>query len=110
MAAYVRTKRVGTYEYYQLVENHRIDGKPRQNVLIHLGEHPTVDDALKKWPTEIKRLRRYAAKERESAKAWPETSGHHRNMLERAASTDKRADSLEANLKKLRELRKEGIV
>ncbi len=110
MAAYVRIKRVGNYEYYQLVENRRIDGNPRQKVLIHLGEHPTVYDALKKWPQEIKRLRRDATKEREIAKTWPESSPRYRNEMERAASTDKRAYNLEKNLKKLRELRKQSVV
>lgn len=56
--AYVRTKRVGHREYYQLVESRRVDGKPRQTVLMHLGHHPDVDDALMAWPKEIRRLRR----------------------------------------------------
>ena len=110
MAAYVRKKRVGHHEYYQVVESRRVDGKPRQKVLIHLGGHPTVDDALKKWPREIKRLRRFAREERGGVPAGSETRPTYRAMLKRAASSEKRADDLEANLKKLRELRKGGAV
>lgn len=50
----------GGSNYHQLVESVRVDGRPRQKVLVHLGAHATVDDALKRWPTEIKRLRRSA--------------------------------------------------
>jgi hypothetical protein len=35
----VRIKRVDGKEYYQLVESRRVDGKPRQKVLLHLGQH-----------------------------------------------------------------------
>ena len=58
--AYVRIKRVDGGEYYQLVESRRVEGKPRQKVLIHLGHHATVDEALKRWPQEVGRLRRSA--------------------------------------------------
>jgi|SRR5215212_7053359 len=106
--AFVRTKKVKGGEYYQLVESRRIDGKPRQKVLVYLDGHPTVDDALKKWPREIKRLRRDAAKERESAESWPEASRHYRDKVRQAASWEKRASNLEMNLRKLLELRKRG--
>jgi hypothetical protein len=43
--AYVRKKRVGKYEYYQLVEGRRIDGKVRQRVIAHLGKHPSLEAA-----------------------------------------------------------------
>ncbi len=110
MAAYVRRKRVGQhYEYYQLVESRRVDGEPRQKVLVHLGEHSTVDDALKKWPREIKRLRRRVQEDRDKVPIGSESVPVYRNMLERAAGSEKRADDLEANLKKLRELRKQGV-
>ncbi len=110
IAAYVRKKGVGHYEYYQLVENRRVDGKPRQKVLVHLGKHPTVDDALKEWPREIKRLRRRAQKDRDSVPEDSESMPVYQDMLKRAASSEKRANSLETNLKKLRKLRKEGGV
>ena len=35
--AFVRKKRVGAYEYYQVVANRWVDGQPRQKVLLHLG-------------------------------------------------------------------------
>jgi hypothetical protein len=56
--AFVRIKRIDGREYYQLVESRRVDGKPRQKVLMHLGDHATVDDALKRWPREVGGLRR----------------------------------------------------
>jgi hypothetical protein len=110
MAAYVRKKRVGQYEYYQVVESRRVEGEPRQKVLIHLGGHPTVDDALKKWPREIKRLRRHAREARDRVPEGSEAAPTYRDMLKRAASSEKRADDLEANLRKLRNLRKEGVL
>jgi len=108
--AYVRTKRVGNYEYYQLVESVRIDGKPRQKVLVHLDGHPTVEDALKEWPKEIRKLRRDAATKRESAARLQETSRHHQEMLGLATRAENKADSLVANLEKLRNLRNQGSV
>ena len=110
MAAYVRTKRVGHHEYYQVVESRRVDGEPRQKVLIHLGGHPTVGDALKKWPREIKRLRRRAREERAMVAEGPEIMPTYPDMLKRAVSSEKRADDMEANLNKLRNLRKEGVL
>jgi hypothetical protein len=81
--AFVRIKKVANGEYYQLVESRRVEGKPRQKVLIHLGFHPTVDDALKQWPREVGRLRR---------------SGY-----------DEAADTLKGKLDRLRKLRSDGV-
>ena len=44
--SFIRKKRVGEREYYQLVENHRENGAHRQRVLAHLGKHATVEDAI----------------------------------------------------------------
>jgi hypothetical protein len=44
--AFVRTKRVGDYEYRQLVENYRENGHHRQRVLAHLGHADTVEGAI----------------------------------------------------------------
>jgi hypothetical protein len=82
--AFVRIKRVDGGEYYQLVESRRVDGKPRQKVLMHLGHHATVDEALKKWPRQIKRLQRLG--------------------------NEKAADALKEKLDRLRQLRKSGVV
>jgi hypothetical protein len=81
--AFVRIKRVDGGEYYQLVESRRVDGKPRQKVLMHLGHHATVDEALKKWPRQIKRLQRLG--------------------------NEKAADALKEKLDRLRQLRKSGV-
>ncbi len=107
--AFVRTKKVGGHEYYQLVESIRIDGKPRQKVLVHLNGHATTDDAMKKWPREIERLRREAAKERERAETGS-GAGCQRDAMGRADSMEKRANVLEVNLKKLRNLKERDIV
>jgi len=45
--AYIRTKKIGgKYEYRQLVETYREDGKHRQRVLAHLGKHETLEEAI----------------------------------------------------------------
>ncbi|MDP8952498.1 MAG: hypothetical protein M3N18_09710 [Actinomycetota bacterium] len=56
--AYVRKKGSGGQSYYQLVESRRVDGQPRQKVLIHLGRYPAVEDALKE---KLDRLRQMCA-------------------------------------------------
>ena len=44
---YIRTKKIGgKYEYRQLVETYREDGKHRQRVLAHLGKHETLEEAI----------------------------------------------------------------
>jgi hypothetical protein len=82
--AFVRKKQVGGREYYQLVESHRVEGKPRQKVLMHLGHHRAVDEALKRWPREISALHR--------------------------TGRDQAADALKEKLDRLRHLRTDGIV
>ncbi len=54
-----KSKPQGGSAYYQLVESRRVDGKPRQKVVLHLGGYPTVDEALKGWPRDASRLRRH---------------------------------------------------
>ena len=70
--------------YYQLVESRRVEGQPRQKVVMHLGRYPTVDDALKGWPRDI--------------------GGHRRGGYPEAA------DELKAKLDRLKGLRAEGAV
>ncbi len=48
----------GGSDYYQLVESRRVDGQPRQKVVMHLGSYATVDEALKGWPRDISSHRR----------------------------------------------------
>jgi hypothetical protein len=112
MAAFVRKKKSRGGEYHQLVESHRVEGKPRQRVLVHLGRHPSVDDALHEWPKEIERLR-YYAREVRALETFSRESGFPdawaRENMRRVASAEKRADELEENLRKLCELRKRGV-
>lgn len=107
--AYVRTKRVKGREYYQLVESRRVEGEPRQRVLVHLGHHRSVDEALEAWPREIRRLRRLATRQRKSAAELPEGSSARRGAKRRADRADRRVDKLKTNLEELRKLRKEGV-
>ena len=111
--AYVRKKKVKRYEYYQLVENHRVDSKPRQRVIMHLGKEPTVDAALENWPKEIKYLRRRAKQHGDHYENLPEELKNQRyfkkNFKEIAESAETQADALTAKLNKLRSLRKNGV-
>jgi hypothetical protein len=68
----------GTGPYFQLVASHRVEGKPRTEVLVHLGEHPTPEAALAAWPAQVEHLR--------------------------AIGRDDQAEKLQAKLEKLREL------
>ena len=110
---YVRKKKVKRYEYYQVVQNHRVDGKPRQRVIMHLGKEPTVDAALENWPKEIKYLRRRAKKHGDHYEKLPEEYKSERYFKEKfkdvADSAEMQADALQARLNKLRNLRKNGV-
>ena len=112
--AFVRKKRLGGYEYYQLVENRWIDGKPRQRVLLHLGRYSDIEGALKEWPGAIERLGRFAQREREKAERLSEDPGSTRARSwaarDRATKAERRASALAANLKKLHDLKDQGVV
>ena len=108
--AFVRTKRVRGREYHQLVESRRVDGEPRQTVLVHLGKHDTADAALEAWPKEIRRLRRLATRQRKAAVELPEGSPARRAARRRADRADRRSGKLKANLEELRKLRDRGVV
>jgi hypothetical protein len=75
-----RNKSKGAGPYYQLCESYRMTGvaNPRTWVHVHLGVHPTPEDALEAWPDEIAHLRRIGR--------------------------ERQADRLESKLKKLRVL------
>ena len=110
--AFVRRKRVGPYEYHQLVENRWMDGKPRQRVLLHLGRYATVEDALEGWPKEVEGLRRFANQQWDKAdRLKKEERSFERTLettLERARKAEKLADEIAAKLKKLQDLRAQG--
>ena len=113
VAAFVRRKKVGDYDYYQVVESRRVDGEPRQRVLLHLGHHETADAALEAWPEEIEGLRRLAREDRQRLETLSEQESSKalaRNIRRRVAGAERRADRLEAHLKKLRELKDNGVV
>ena len=65
--AYVRKKRNKTgSESYQLVESRRVDGKPRQRVILHLGKYPSVEAALEGLPEEIAWFHKYPTSSRKA--------------------------------------------
>ena len=45
----------------QLVASRRVEGKPRMEVLVHLGEYPTPEAALGAWPAQVEHLRAIGA-------------------------------------------------
>jgi hypothetical protein len=59
--AFVRSKKVDGYTYYQLVKNERVDGKHRQRVLMHLGRHRSVEAAIEEWTKHARISRQLAA-------------------------------------------------
>ena len=75
-----RVKSRGTGPYFQLVRSYRDRGKVKQEVLVHLGDHPTPEAALDAWPTQVEHLR--------------------------AIGREGQADKLERKLTRLRELTK----
>lgn len=82
--AFVRRKRTGQTYYYQLVENRKVDGSARQKVLVHLGKHQTVEDALDAWSREL-------------------------NQIQRDPTANGEKDKLSAKIERLRELRAAGV-
>ncbi len=75
-----RVKSRGAGPYFQLVRSYREGGRVKQEVLVHLGEHPTPEAALEAWPAAVVRLR--------------------------AIGREDQADKLEGKLERLRELMK----
>jgi hypothetical protein len=103
---FVRKKVVKGGDYYQLVESRRVDGQPRQKVLLHLGRYETVEAALKGWSKDIKRLRRQARRERERLRQdvpeRREPFPFERDMLKKAENAERKAASLANKLERLR--------
>ena len=57
---YVRRIKSGEHgDYFQLVESYREQGTVKKRILVHLGQHESVDEALSEWPEEIIFLRRF---------------------------------------------------
>jgi hypothetical protein len=110
---YVRKKQVKGQTYFQLVESKRVNGKPRQRVIMHLSKEPTVDEALESWPKEIQYLRRRAKWHGDRYEKLPEEIKNERyykeNFKDIADSAKRQADALQARLNKLRNLRKNGV-
>jgi hypothetical protein len=103
---FVRKKVVKGRDYYQLVESRRVDGQPRQKVLLHLGQYETVEAALKGWSKDIKRLRRRARRERQRLRhdvsERREPFPFERHMLKKAESAEQQAAKLADKLERLR--------
>ncbi len=43
--------------YFQLVRSYREEGKVKQEVLVHLGEHETPEAAMAAWSSEVEHFR-----------------------------------------------------
>ncbi len=71
---FVRKKKVGSHEYYQLVENRRESGKVRQRVLAHLGRYESLEANLED-------LERDLAEYRQAARGHREKQEEARKML-----------------------------
>ncbi len=54
---YIREKRNGGSSYYQVVESSRVEGKPRQRVILHLGVHSTLKEARTELKRELSKAR-----------------------------------------------------
>src|SRR5688572_30899641 len=110
---FVREKKVKGQTYFQLVDSKRVNGKPRQRVIMHLGKEPTVDAALENWPKEIKYLRRRAKKHGDHYEDLTEEQKNQRYFMDKfrdiAEGAEMQADALQARLNKLRNLRKNGV-
>lgn len=71
--SFIRTKEVvneetgKTYRYHQLVENHWKEGRIQQSVVAHLGEHPTVEDAIAELRRRLRELEAQLGEHREEA-------------------------------------------
>lgn len=83
--AYVRRKRVKGNDYYQLVRSRQVEGKTRQELLLHLGKNETVDAAEAVWSEELA-------------------------ALECDPAANGKKDRLASKLQRLRELRAAGLV
>ena len=65
---FVRYKMVKGRRYYQLVRNYRENGKHRQQMLCHLGQHKSLDEAIDHEQRAIAtHLREAASQEKEAA-------------------------------------------
>jgi hypothetical protein len=63
--AYVRRKKIRgkndkTYTYHQLVRGYREDGKVKQEIVAHLGQHETPEAALACWQERAELWRQHA--------------------------------------------------
>jgi hypothetical protein len=59
-AVYVREKKTTSGSYHQVVESVRVEGRPRQRVVLHLGEYATLKEARTGMKRELNRLRKAA--------------------------------------------------
>jgi hypothetical protein len=131
--AFVRTKRVGGGEYFQLVENYREGGKVRQRVLAHLGRYPTVEAAIEESERGLEWQRSRAERDRARAQSeldywrswrgaeaeiprpvpgervlWWRSQRQYWDALDRADKGERRAAALEEKLTTLRALMASG--
>ena len=98
---YIRKKRNGGSSYYQVVESSRVEGKPRQRVILHLGAYST----LKKARTGLKRELSKARSEIMEMQRFSNSRGTRSGGKE-AARVEKRIAKLSEKLSKVEKLLK----
>jgi hypothetical protein len=67
--AFIRSKMVNGNKYYQVVRNYREGGKHKQEVICHIGIHPSLREEVAYRQIQVKRHRNAAALWEQEAKA-----------------------------------------
>jgi hypothetical protein len=112
---YARRKRSGGRDYLQIVESRRVDGRPKQKLVLYVGPYRSVADALSQMPGALTGARRYATTARKHAESYtipretsPEIVQEYQcrrdRAIKRAEVTRAEADALAKRLKRLRAL------
>jgi hypothetical protein len=97
----------GGYLYHQLVESHRVNGQPRQRVLLHLGLHQTVAEAYVAWQRDKRRLKLEVERLRKVVISPPESeheSGHYGEAVAKLKASERALGALEKRVIRTREL------
>jgi hypothetical protein len=107
--SYVRLKpQKGGYLYHQLVESHRVNGQPRQRVLLHLGLHQTVAEAYAaSWQRDKRRLKLEVERQRKVVISPPKSeheSGHYGEAVAKLKASERAHGALEKRVIRTREL------
>ena len=98
---YARTKRSRNGQYLQIVESRRVDGQPRQRLVLYVGHYTSVEQALAQMPKELAATRREATKWKRIVEQHTDSNGAIRAH---AISLQKAAEDKAERLRRLRAL------